>query len=210
MTEINPFPILIFKEKFHSFNALHLEAAKEILERTVHRGNSHLEKGDAYSSISNQFNAPHQHPCFSEFFHWLINRAEHVIFDHYHLSNKYNYHVGNSWINLHRFDGQTLEHNHGLSPISCVAYLSIPTDSGYIEFKDPHYHLRSLHEQDDRYYKSWFSVTVEPGDVLFFPGWMSHRTQPNKSVEDRWILSANILNFQFIDSIKVGDVLKLL
>lgn len=209
MNEINPFPPLIFKEKFGDFDHTHIIAASEILDQSISIGNSYLEKKNAFSSIGNQTNPPHLHPVFSSFFSWLQQRAENILHHQYNLSDRYSYYIGNSWVNLHRFNGQTIEHNHGLSALSCVAYLTMPNDSGYTEFKDPYYNLRSLHEQNDSHLKEWFPIIVEPGDVLFFPGWLLHRSQTSNSYNDRWVLSANFINFLPAHIIKIGEVVNL-
>ena len=34
-------------------------------------------------------------------------------------------------------------------------------------------------------------VEVQQGDVVFFPGWLSHRSQPNKSLDRRIVMGMN-------------------
>lgn len=194
MIDVNPFPAIIFKETFQ-FNDTHLAAAKDIIHMSDASKNSHLEKGNARSSIANQDLAPHGHPAFEDFFTWMHPVADDIIKNKFHLSGYYNYYVGNSWINVHGLDGKTVEHNHGMSVLSIVAYIKVPENSGFTEFKDPYYNFKSLHEQDDSLLKEWFSVPIKAGDVLFFPGWLPHRSQPNKNINERWILSANFINF---------------
>ena len=48
---------------------------------------------------------------------------------------------------------------------------------------------------DYHYYESgreWQPIEITSGDVLFFPGWMSHKTEVNLSNEDRYVMSLNI------------------
>ena len=202
----NPFPPLIFRDKF-KFNQQHVTVAKEILS-SVRGRNSYLESGNAESSVANQSNPPHRHHAFSDFFNWLDEKANSIILHHYKLSQFYNYKIGNSWVNVHRNGGQTLNHNHGISVLSCVAYITLPINSGFTEFKDPHYDLRSLHERSDGDFglKEWCSVEASEGDVLFFPGWLQHRSQPNNSNAERWILSANYINSSFAKTLTIKDL----
>jgi ectoine hydroxylase-related dioxygenase (phytanoyl-CoA dioxygenase family) len=37
----------------------------------------------------------------------------------------------------------------------------------------------------------WTEIPVVSGDILVFPGWMKHKTQENKSGEERWVLTTN-------------------
>ena len=38
----------------------------------------------------------------------------------------------------------------------------------------------------------WKEVPVKTGDVLFFPGWINHRTQENTTNEERIVMTYNI------------------
>jgi ectoine hydroxylase-related dioxygenase (phytanoyl-CoA dioxygenase family) len=58
-----------------------------------------------------------------------------------------------------------------------AAYLSIPDNSGYFEYKDV----------------TWKELPTVSGDVIIFPGWIEHRTQTNNSSEDRWVITTNFI-----------------
>jgi uncharacterized protein (TIGR02466 family) len=197
---ISPFPPLIFKDHYTEFSEIHLNAASEILTQSNNYGKSYLEIGDACSSVSNQIIAPHTHNAFQHFFNWQNTRVLEIIKKYYQLSQEFDYVIGNSWVNLHKKGGYTKEHCHGMSAISTVAYIKIPKNSGNTEFKDPHFNLRSLHERSDfdQGLKEWCEFPAIEGDVLFFPGWMQHRSQPNNSFNDRWIISTNYVNFNLL------------
>lgn len=192
MIDINPFPPLIFKENFQ-FSDVHLTTAKRILNNC--QSNSHLEKGNAKSSVADQDYAPHTAPEFADFFAWVYPKATDIIHNKFFYSNEYDYYIGNSWINMHGFSGNTIQHNHGMSSLSIVAYLKVPENSGFTEFKDPFYDFKNLHEQRDDLLMEWVPVPVEEGDVLMFPGWLPHRSGTNQTTSERWILSANFINF---------------
>jgi len=40
--------------------------------------------------------------------------------------------------------------------------------------------------------RMWRPVEVETNDVLFFPGYLEHKTEVNKTDEKRYIMSINI------------------
>jgi uncharacterized protein (TIGR02466 family) len=206
---INPFSPLIFKAHYSGFSELHLQAAAEILSMST--GETMLETGAARSSVSNQALPPHHHQMFADFFNWQDTIAQKIIKDHLMLSQQYDYVVGNSWVNLHGNTGKTVAHCHGLAALSTVAYIRLPDNSGLTEFKDPWFDLKSLHERSDSDVglKEWASVNAIEGDVLFFPGWLQHRSQPSNSSNNRWILSSNYINFRMLDSLNLGNVLSL-
>ena len=39
----------------------------------------------------------------------------------------------------------------------------------------------------------WMEIPVKTNDVLFFPGWLKHKTAVNRSLEDRYVMSLNIM-----------------
>jgi uncharacterized protein (TIGR02466 family) len=206
MQIINPFPPLVFKHRYPDFNSNHVDACEEMLSAAPSQ--SYLETGAAFSTLSNQTLNPHHHPAFQDFFNWQQSVAQDIILNQLKLTNVYEYVVGNSWANVHYNSGETLPHSHGLSALSCVAYITLPVNGGFTEFKDPHYDLRSLHERSDKDedLNEWCKVDAIAGDVLFFPGWLQHRSQPNDSSVPRWIISSNYVSFQNLPSIKLGNL----
>ena len=44
-----------------------------------------------------------------------------------------------------------------------------------------------LHNEYD-----WVTIPVKTNDVIFFPGWLLHRTEPNQVDEKRYVMSINI------------------
>lgn len=198
---INPFPPLIFRDRFE-FTDRHRAAAYEMLN-TAADSFTNLEIGDAQSTVANQSNAPHRHNDFLDFFSWLEVKSNHIIRE-WNLDTSNQIYVGNSWINRHGITGETVPHNHGFSSLSCVAYISLPPSSGFTQFQDPHYNFKSLHEVSNL--QEYYSIPVEQGDILFFPGWLMHRSEKSTSCEDRLILSANYINFTLTKFFMFGNI----
>ena len=95
----------------------------------------------------------------------------------------------NSWINIHDNSGETLEHFHNHTDFVVTSYLSLPEGSGYIEFRDPlEYHKANTYIQPEL--ELWKAVPCKTNDILIFPGWLKHRTQPN--LTNRRIMTMNI------------------
>lgn len=202
LSPVSPFPPVIFRDHFE-FTDTHLAAAYEMLQAATD-SNTNLEVGDAQSTVANQNNAPHRHAAFLDFFGWLEENSNHII-KQWNLDTSNQFYIGNSWINRHGHNGETIAHNHGFSSLSCVAYISLPDQSGFTQFQDPHYALKNLHETSSL--QEYCSVPVKQGDVLFFPGWMTHKSEKNHGVEDRVILSANIVNFTLTKFFTFGNMI---
>jgi uncharacterized protein (TIGR02466 family) len=105
-----------------------------------------------------------------------------------------------SWCNVHLNGGYTKAHCHGTSTLSMVAYIELPVDSGYLQVKDPWYDLKNILEKNngDTDEEQWAVVPAITGDVIFFPGWLQHRTQPNTTDRERWVISTNYTNHQYL------------
>jgi len=201
LSSVSPFPPVIFRDHFE-FTDTHLAAAYEMLQASTD-SNTNLEVGDAQSTVANQNNAPHRHPTFIDFFGWMEEKSNHII-KQWNLDTSNQFYIGNSWINRHGHTGETIAHNHGFSSLSCVAYISLPDQSGFTQFQDPHYTLKNLHETSSL--REYYPIPVKQGDVLFFPGWMMHKSEKNNSIEDRVILSANVVNFTLTKFFTFGNI----
>lgn len=109
--------------------------------------------------------------------------------------------ITSMWATLTTTDGHCVEHLHPRAFMSGVYYLRVPTNSGNIIFKDP----RPAAEWEDNgliYNKvaSTSYIPVQEGMLLLFPGWLRHRTELNKSKEQRVSISFNIhqINVRYV------------
>lgn len=152
--------------------------------------NSELEKGDAISSVTLPQNIqPHGWAELRTFQHWLGEKIDHIRGVNQFKMNHSE--VSQSWVNRHGPSGITVEHSHSFSTFVVACYLQCPKDSGYIEFKDPlEYHKSSWPVVPEE--SLYFEVPVQTNDVVIFPGWIKHRSQPNLSNSDRYVLTFNI------------------
>lgn len=117
------------------------------------------------TSYSNE-HSPHNMEEFKPFYTWLSKKIGDRFF------------IGNSWINVQNTGGYTIEHNHANVDMVSAAYLSIPKNSGYFEYKEN---------------LEWKPLPTISGDVIIFPGKLEHRTQVNNSTEDRWVITTNLI-----------------
>ena len=72
----------------------------------------------------------------------------------------------------------------------------MPKGSGDFMVKNPFelqkYSEPLIHDYYDME-RDWKSIEVNTNDVLFFPGWLTHKTGVNKVDEDRYVVSLNIM-----------------
>jgi uncharacterized protein (TIGR02466 family) len=134
---------------------------------------------------------PHNMPEFRDFFQWLKMMATEIAIRGMGYSTTYHkYSITNSWLNVHYKGGKTHAHNHSNTFMAAAAYLNMPENGGYFECKDPLEDLKGFYYHDTSDWM-WREIPVISGDVLIFPGWLKHRTQPNNSDEERWVLTTN-------------------
>lgn len=184
---VDPFPKLIWKFKYNFPFEDIIDRINYLSKETLK--NSNLEAGAAFSTAAAPFDPPHTWPELRDFREWLQGPLD-FVWQH-HNFKQYNTSVINSWINVHKKSGVTLEHNHSHAPLVITAYLKLPTNSGFIEFRDPlEYHKTNTPITPEE--ELWKAVPCETNDILIFPGWIKHRTQPNLTDNDRIVLTMNI------------------
>lgn len=191
ITNITPFDPLVFKSHFYNWDWKIIEPiCVDLIGDNPKK--IHLEQGDAASSITNP-SMPHKMPEFEAFYKWLKPITNDIIFNKWNLSKGYEYRITNSWVNVHGKGGETMIHDHGPTTLVVTAYLQLPENGGFIQLKDPlEYHHGHLTKQFDAELWSWKTIPAKSGDVVMFPGWMRHKTQPNNSDDKRWVLTTNI------------------
>jgi uncharacterized protein (TIGR02466 family) len=185
---INLFQPVLWKYQY-SFDWNLLETKVNYLFSQI-KTNSLLEKNAAWSTVGcDKDMQPHHWPEFQHFIDWLdiiiLGIARDLNFQ------SADYRITNSWINLHKELGETIEHNHNNSTFVVSAYLNCPSNSGNIVFKDPlEYHKSAWPIFPEQHLYQEVSVTTN--DVLIFPGYLKHYVQPNLSSEDRYVITFNI------------------
>jgi uncharacterized protein (TIGR02466 family) len=104
------------------------------------------------------------------------------------------------WANLHKHNQTTGEHSHCggaiKAHVSVVYYLKKPANSGNIEFVDPLEYIHKMspkHVYDETLGSMYSEVEADQFDLVIFPSWLKHRTQPNLSNEDRVAISVNFI-----------------
>jgi uncharacterized protein (TIGR02466 family) len=185
---VNLFSPLIWKFKYQ-FQWDQIEDRVRQLISSVEE-NSKLEKGDAISTVSLPENLqPHTWLEFRDF-QLRLGLAIDDIKKEYQFVNKKSQ-VIQSWINLHRSGGETIQHTHNAVTFAVAAYLKCPPGSGNIVFVDPlEYHKSNFPIYPEE--SGFKELPVETNDVIIFPGWLKHYVKPNQSGQERFVFTLNI------------------
>jgi hypothetical protein len=99
--------------------------------------------------------------------------------------------IQGSWFSNYHNQGFIQEHNHPESVAVAVIYIEKTDKMGNLLFKDPYYKnkMKYIRGNDDWL---WNEVDVKSNDVIIFDANMWHKSQPNLTDDDRWILTTNI------------------
>ena len=200
MKSYNPFPIIhrckydfnFEKSSLKARTMGHMEAAKSVIDEKKY---DTMEKGGGTTSvvISREV-PPHIWEEFEDFMPWFYERVNRI-WDLWHLTPM-NKMLSESWINVHPKGAWTAEHHHQNVTVACAAYLHVPEGSGRFMVKNP-YSIYKLGEPlDYNYYDmemDWEYIDVQTNDVLFFPGWLTHKTETNKTDNNRYVMSLNVM-----------------
>ena len=161
------------------------------------------EKSGGVTSVvlsqDQKYPMPHEWPEFAEFEQFVMRSTVQVL-RKWHCDPGVKRAVMKSWINVHPQGAYTEEHNHQGVLMAVAAYLNVPKNGGNLLVKNPltpykfgePMHRTYFSEAEGRDGMEWSSVPVETGDVLFFPGWLNHKTEENSSTENRFVMSWNI------------------
>jgi uncharacterized protein (TIGR02466 family) len=124
---------------------------------------------------------------------WLRGQAEKVL-TAWNL-NYNTFGITKSWVNSHFEGAWTDTHDHGDSHLVCSVYIQQPENGGNLEFENKERTLFAGYprfaQNQSKLHNYFTEVEVKQGDVVFFPGWLSHKSQPNKSLQRRIVMGMN-------------------
>ena len=206
LIDATPFEPIVIKTHFDGFDWEKLKPICEDLIRTT-KIKTPLEQGDAVSSAPNQTRWPHKIKAFSDFYQFIDPICQHILLNEWSLNRAFEYGVSNFWVNVHNKGGYTKMHRHGPTVLTMAAYLQLPPNGGYIQFLDPLENIKAYHmKNEDEEHFNWKTVKAETGDVIIFPGWVLHRTEPNQSDDQRWVLTTNYMSTHVMDVQKLRNL----
>ena len=99
------------------------------------------------------------------------------------------------WVNFNLPGSYNRKHHHSdiAFLLSGVVYLKVPENSGRISFHDPRgAAVEAIADSKYYGYEPEVFIDPEPGMVIYFPSWLEHEVEKNKSDEDRVSISGNL------------------
>ena len=198
---IDAFPAYIYKSKFNfKFNTFRNKVEQyisDVRKLRIERDYKDPEQGDAATGVHYNYDKdqgwepPHKWEEFSEFKTFIQACIPEILFEWYGYKNACEALIDGSWINEHKKGGWTESHHHQNANISIAAYLNVPPNSGNFLVENP---LKGFKSSEPLSNENliWGPIDVNTNDVLFFPGWMTHKTEKNKSDDSRYVLSINL------------------
>ena len=156
-------------------------------------------KGGDYGE--HPFGLPKDWPEFEDFYGYL-NYILGLVCEEWGYNPNWDRKITESWMNVHPKGAWTTEHHHQNVMFATSAYIKKPNNSGNFLIRNPLEILKKSEPTDTSYWnhkKYWAPIEVETGDVLIFPGWLTHKTEVSRSEEKRYILSTNYVPVRNVD-----------
>lgn len=103
--------------------------------------------------------------------------------------------ISNMWTTIYPKEGYVPYHIHSNYRWSGVFYAKAEPDCGEIIFQDPAWVTKTMTQgcnPDLNPYFTVYKVLPVTGNLILFPSWLPHSTAPNRSGEDRIIVSFNL------------------
>ena len=197
---ISIIPNLVYK--FHYDGDLAPAVSRAIKDTCVHPSNVGSMRGGGKTTANHTKNPPHTWQELESFFDWLDPHMKEV-WNEWDMADLPLI-PENSWTNIEAKGGFVVEHDHSPSHMSMAIYLQKPENSGDIEFRNPlqvnwsHMPRKFIDGDKHDYFQPVTATTV---DVVIFPGWLSHRVQPNQSDDIRVVMSININGVRIRNSV---------
>ena len=195
MEEINIWPPLIYRTKYEGDLTRLQDLFLQICKKQPH----HIFLRNGGKSTYNIQNIL-MWDDFTELRTWIEEKAQ-IAWKEMKFDTEKTLKIHYSWCNYHPPGAWCTEHNHGISQLVAVMYIKHPDKSGNLLFKNPlQYHFSSWPQRSD--YNEWTSLPVNTGDLIFFPGFILHKSEVNESQEDRLMLATN-MNVDTFENISV-------
>ena len=102
--------------------------------------------------------------------------------------------ISSMWANSHLADAWSDLHIHSVHQLVGCYYLDFPEDAGDLVFLNPleyHYNYFPFTEKGHEE-NTWHKAGIQQGDLVFFPAFLKHKTEKNKSKQQRISINFNI------------------
>jgi uncharacterized protein (TIGR02466 family) len=168
-----------------------IEKTVRTILSTSSNGNASLEKNGGVSTYETN-NQLHTIDCMRELSNLVLfySKMYWKILD---IDERLSPRIDQCWSNIHYSKSFTLHHSHSLMPMVGTFYLKAEKNSGDLILTNPaEYSLTNIPFSKNIEEKIETSIKIKSGDLVFFPGYIRHRTGENFSNDERIVISFNI------------------
>lgn len=194
------FPTKIFEAEFPDFSEIQSDLLNAMLPhfKQPAGGNEYID-GQGNPLIIRTGNDLHKDPAFAT----IVEFIEYQACEYWNLSgftSKVKPYILQMWANEIPPGGFTPAHNHNPTPIGGAFYIDATPNKGNLYLEDPLEMVQGKMPRDflHKPYLYTETISVNPGKLVMFPGWLRHHTRSNMTNENRYVLGFNIgawLNF---------------
>jgi uncharacterized protein (TIGR02466 family) len=191
----DPWQPIIYKDNFTEIDYKSIIDKIDPILDQCETSNSYLEKDGGVSSVQNSKQASQLGPIawdeFNPFREWLTPRIKQAV-NNWGLPDIH-YSVDTSWINRHTTGAWTDEHVHKATAFVAVYYLKAPENCGNLLVRNPLEYHWNFYPEKDSLVEIWKPIPITTGDLILFPGWLYHKSEVNKSLDTRYVMSVNFV-----------------
>ena len=111
--------------------------------------------------------------------------------------------ITGAWANVHPPQQKHHPHSHPNNYLACSYYVKVPEGANTISFLDPRPQvglIRPPLAKATEYNSEKVDLIIEEGDACFFPCWLRHSVNENKSQEDRTSIAFNLMFTDYVNS----------
>jgi uncharacterized protein (TIGR02466 family) len=187
----NIFPTKIYKVKFTENLSTFKEKVMPILEEAFKKTLKDNQKSMRGGLCSfNTVRDLHKLPEFQSYVDFV---NQHLPIYWKELGYGGRPHITQMWANIYPPGSFIESHNHSPTNATINFYLQKSSRSGNIVFEHPTETLLRHQPFTEESYKMFnYEVDAEEGDIVMFPGYLQHKSLPNRDVVDRIIIGTNV------------------
>lgn len=147
----------------------------------------------------------HEYEEFSELCSLILHSASNAL-EQLCVINFESIQITGCWANISSPGATHHRHSHPNNYFSGVYYLQSGEGSNTITFHDPRPQvglIRPAVHKNTIDTAETANLIVEPGDIVFFPHWLCHSVEENKSSDDRISIAFNIMFKDYVEKMSV-------
>jgi len=190
------FPIKIYEADYPNFEMIKDRILDAIVPKfdlkTPAYGNDYIF-GDGTPMIIRSNHDLHKDPNLKEVVDFIEFHGREY-WKQSELTSKKDPYILQLWANCIPPGGFTPAHNHNPVPLAGAFYINAEPDMGNLYLENPLEMVVGKQPKDflEKPYLNSETITVKPGKLIMFPGWLRHHTRSNRTKENRYVFGFNI------------------